>query len=100
MLNQKSIVTPELINKLANSEAVFIAFNSNQISTVITALELYSAILTNDVLMSGINPDVTKEAREEVNNFVFQTLNKIEEIFNEEYQAKQAARILSNYKGD
>jgi len=100
MLNQKSIVTPELINKLANLEAVFIAFNSNQISTVIIALELYSTILTNDVLMSGINPDVTKEAREEVNNFVFQTLNKIEETFNEEYQAKQAARILSNYKGD
>jgi hypothetical protein len=99
MLNQNSIVTPELIDKLAKLEAVFIAFNSNQISTVITALELYSTILANDVLMSGIGPDVTKEARDEVNNFVFQTLNKIEETFNEEYQAEQTKRILSNFKG-
>jgi hypothetical protein len=100
MLNQISIVTPELIDKLAKVEGVFIAFNSQQISTVITALELYGQILSNDVLMAGINPDVSKEDRDYVYSAVSQTLNKIEETFNDEFQAMQRARILSNFKQD
>lgn len=100
MLNQISIVTPELIDKLAKVEGVFIAFNSMQISTVITALELYAQILSNDVLMAGINPDVSKEDRFHVLSTVSETLNKIAETFNDDFQAEQRARILSNFKQD
>jgi cell division protein ZapA (FtsZ GTPase activity inhibitor) len=97
MLNQKSIVTPELIDKLANLKAVFIAFNPEQFATIITALEIYSELLSNEQLVKQLNPNATVQDRDAVAFNVFQTLSKIDETFNDEFQAKQTKRILSNF---
>lgn len=100
MLNQISIVTPEFLDKLAKLESVFIAFTPEQISTVITALELSAQIFSDDVLMATINPDSCKEDRDYVYSIVSETLNKIAETFNDDFQAEQRAKILSNYNID